>query len=62
MDNNIKNRERKNGILDFVLFAMPLAGILAILLSNDRSRTTKFTALAAVVVGLIAAVIYQNSF
>lgn len=62
MDNNIKNRERKNGILDFVLFAMPLAGILAILLSNDRSRTIKFTTLAAAVVGLIAAVIYRSNF
>jgi len=41
---------------------MPLAGVLAILLSNDRSRTMKITALAATVVGLIATMIYQGSF
>lgn len=62
MNSNKTNRERKDGILDFVLFAIPLAGVLAILLSNDRSRTMKITALAATVVGLIAAMIYQGSF
>jgi len=53
-----ENRERRNGILDFVLFAMPFIGILAILLSNDHPRTLKITALIATGIGLIGAVIF----
>lgn len=62
MNSNKKNREREDGILDFVLFAVPLVGIFAILLSKDRSRAMQTTALIATIVGLIATVIYYNRY
>lgn len=59
MDGNKKNRERKNGILDLVFFALPIVGVLVVLLSNDRPRAMKMTAIIGTAVGLIAAVIYN---
>lgn len=59
MKNNKINKERKAGILDFVLLANPLVGILAILFSNDEPRNMKIAAIIATFIGLVAAVIYN---
>lgn len=53
-----RNKERKDGILDFVLFAIPLVGILFILFSKKESKNIKIASLIGTVIGLIIALIY----
>ncbi len=62
MGSNTKNRERKDGILNFLLFAVPLVGILIILLSKDQHPTIKVITSIATLVGLIAGVIYFSNY